>query len=47
MSKKPKLKPDDPEEYRRFLQTAEDVDASKDSKDLDRALKNVASPERK
>jgi len=34
MSRKPKPKPtpDDPEEYKRFLETAKEVEADKDSK---------------
>ncbi len=38
----PKPKSDDPEEYKRFLETAEAVEASKDPKALERALKAVA-----
>ena len=42
MSKKPKLKPDDPEEYKRFLETAEEIEASDDPADLERTLKRIA-----
>ena len=48
MTKKPApkqgLKPDDPEEYKRFLETAREVGASDDPKDFDRALKKIAPP---
>lgn len=46
MSKKPKPKPDDPEEYKRFLETAEEVGASKDPKDLEKTLKKIAPLEK-
>ena len=36
------LKPDDPEEYKRFLETAEEVEADKeDLNSFDRALKSI------
>ena len=45
MSKKPTPKrvpkPDDPEQYKRFLETAEEVDAETDPKSFDRALKSI------
>ena len=41
MSKKPTPKPDDPEEYKRFLETAEEVEADKDPKAFDRSFKKV------
>lgn len=43
MNKKPppKPEPDDPEEYKRFLGTAEEVEASKDPKAFDRSFKKV------
>lgn len=44
--RKPAPKPDDPEEYKRFLETAEAVGASKDPKPLERAVKSIA-PARK
>ena len=39
---KPSAKWDDPDESRRFLDTAKTVEASEDPKDFDRALKKVA-----
>lgn len=46
MSKKPAPKqdpkPDDPEEYKRFIETAEEVEASDDPEDLERALAKIA-----
>ena len=35
-------KPDDPEEYKRFLETAEEVEADKDPKSFDRAFEKIA-----
>ena len=47
MSKEPTLKrepkPDDPEQSKRFLETAEEVEADEDPKALDRVLKNIVS----
>ena len=40
-SPKPAFKPDDPEQYRRFLETAEEVEVDKDPKAFDRAFKNI------
>jgi hypothetical protein len=44
MPRKPKPKPewDDPEESKRFLETADEVEASDNPEDFDRALKKVA-----
>ena len=46
MSKKtsPKrgAKPDDPEQYKRFLETAEEAEASEDEEALSRTLKKIA-----
>jgi uncharacterized protein (DUF2267 family) len=42
--KPPKQPPDDPEEYKRFLETAKQVEASNDPKALERAVKAVAEP---
>ena len=42
MRKKPTPKPDDPEQYKRFLKTAEETDASEDPEILSRALKRIA-----
>jgi hypothetical protein len=36
--------PGDPEEYKRFLETARQVGASDDPKDFDRAFNQVAKP---
>jgi len=43
MPRKPEPKWDDPEESRRFLDTAKDVEASDDPKDFESALKVVAT----
>lgn len=42
MPRKPAPKWDDPEESKRFLETAKAVEASDDPKDFDKALKVVA-----
>jgi len=42
MPRKAKPKWDDPEESKRFLETAEAAEASDNPKDLDRALKQIA-----
>ena len=44
-----KQPPDDPEEYKRFLETAKDVEAADDSNAFERAFKKVvpsSSPKR-
>jgi hypothetical protein len=47
---KPKRKPqskrveNDPEEYKRFVETARAVGASDDPKDFDRAFKKIVTP---
>ena len=41
MPRKPKPKNDDPEEYKRFLETAEQVEADEDPKTFERALKKI------
>ena len=43
MPRKPNQKWDDPEESKRFLETAKEVEASEDPKDFERALKAVVS----
>jgi hypothetical protein len=43
MPRKPTPMWDDPEESKRFLETAEKVGASEDPKDFERALKTVAA----
>jgi hypothetical protein len=42
MPHKPKAKRDDPEEYKRFLETAKEVEASDDPKALEKAIKKIA-----
>jgi hypothetical protein len=46
MARKPKrkVKPDDPAEYKRFLETARTVEASDDPKDFERAFKRIVRP---
>lgn len=39
--KPPKRPPDDPEEYKRFLETAKQAEASDDPNALDKAIKKV------
>ena len=46
MTRKPKPKPDDPEEYKRFLETARKVEASDDPKDFDRAFRKIIGAKR-
>lgn len=41
MARKPRPKPDDIEEYKRFLETAKDVGAEDDPRAFDRAFKRV------
>jgi len=41
MPRKPNQKWDDPEESKRFLETAKDVEASNDPRDFEQALKKV------
>lgn len=41
MPRKPAPKPDDPEEYKRFLETAKAVEAETDPKAFDKAFKKV------
>lgn len=42
MSKKPAPKPDDPEQSKRFLETAKEVEAEDDPQSFDRAFKSVS-----
>ena len=35
------FKPEDPEQYRRFLETAEEVEVDKDPKAFDRAFNSI------
>jgi hypothetical protein len=46
MSRKPASTPDDPEESKRFIDTAREVEASEDPKDFDEAFKRVAIPKK-
>jgi hypothetical protein len=41
MSRKPSPKPDDPEQYKRFLEAAEKAEADKTEAGADRAFKNI------
>jgi hypothetical protein len=43
MSEKPDLKPDDPEQSKRFIETAEEVGADSDDEALARAFRKIAS----
>ena len=42
MARKSNPKPDDPEEYKRFLETAKQVGADKSPEAFDRAFKKIA-----
>ena len=42
MSRKSKPKPDDPEQSKRFIETAEEVGADTDDDALERAFKKIA-----
>jgi hypothetical protein len=44
MDKKPKQQPDDPEQYKRFLEAAEAAGADKTKEGADRAFKAVVKP---
>lgn len=41
---KPKRKPDDPAQYKRFLEAAREAGADETKKDADRAFKRVVRP---
>jgi hypothetical protein len=43
----PKRLPDDPEQYKRFLEAAKRAEASDDPKALDKAVKKVSKPEKR
>jgi hypothetical protein len=47
MPQKPAPKPDNPEQFKRFIETAREVDADDDPKALDRALDRVLGPKRR
>lgn len=42
MTRKPKPKNDDPAEYKRFLETAKEVEVDEDPKAMERAFKRIA-----
>lgn len=42
-----KQKPDDPEEYKRFLETAKEVEAETDPKAFDKAFKKIVPTKRR
>jgi hypothetical protein len=44
MPKKPELKPDDPEQYKRFLEAAKEAGADESEKGADRAFRKVVRP---
>lgn len=44
MSKKPAPKPDDPEQSKRFLETAAEVEADDEPAAFERAFKRVSKP---
>lgn len=46
MSRKPKLKPDDPDQYKRFLETAKAVEADEDLEAFEKAFSNITKPRR-
>jgi len=47
MPRKPKPKPDNPEQFKRFIETAREVGADKPSENFDRVLKRVARVSRR
>jgi hypothetical protein len=47
MPRKPKPKPDDAEQSKRFLEIAEEIGADADDEALERAFKKFASPPKK
>jgi hypothetical protein len=47
MPKKPERKPDDPEQYKRFLEAAKEAQADETEKGADKAFKTIASPRKK
>jgi len=44
MPRKPKPKPDNPEQFKRFLETARDVEVDESPEALERALRKVIRP---
>lgn len=47
MPRKPAPKPDDPAEYKRFLETAKAAEAETDPKAFDKAFKRLLHPSKK
>jgi len=47
MPRKPKPPPDDPEQSKRFIEIAREVDADSSKEEFDRAFKKVARPPKK
>jgi hypothetical protein len=47
MSQKPDRKPDDPEQYKRFIEAARKAEADETEEGADRAFKKVAKPKPK
>ena len=43
MSKKPTPKPDDPEQYKRFIETAKEVEADENPEVLEKALAKMVT----
>jgi hypothetical protein len=43
MTRKPEPKPDDPEQYKRFIEAAREAGADETEEGADRAFKNVTS----
>jgi hypothetical protein len=46
MTKKPERKPDNPAQYKRFLEAARKAEADETEKGADKAFKKVTSPKR-
>ena len=46
MTRKPKPKPSDPEEYQRFLETARKLGADESPEAMERAFKKIAMPKK-
>lgn len=46
MPRKPKPQPDNPEQFKRFIETAREVEADESPDAIDRALRKVVQPKR-
>ena len=46
MNVRPKRKPDDPKQYKRFLEAAKEAQADETEEGADRAFKTVVSPKK-